>query len=289
MKDNIVKIEREEESFPKNLRLVKPSVKQIWYRGVWQSKIFEKCCAVVGSRKMSRYGKQALSEIVPKLCAAGYTIVSGLMYGVDQEAHKLALACGGKTIAVLGYGIGAKAEEGAVKLADKIVESGGLVISEYPECTVPKRWMFLQRNRIVVGISSIVIVAEAGEKSGSLHTATLAKKQGKALYAVPGGIFSPTSVGTNNLITSEMAMAMTISELNNLCSIVKNSQTIEISNQKLSEGEREIVTMLKIEGPLGVNEIARSTGIGVGTTLGILMKLEMSGVLSEERGIWKML
>lgn len=147
MEDGI--ITRDDERFPDKLKTVKPSVKQIWYRGDWQSEIFEKCIAVVGSRKMSRYGKQVLSEIIPKLCSGEYTIVSGLMYGVDQEAHKLTLECGGRAVAVLGYGIGARSEEGASQLADKIVESGGVVMSEYPENLAPKRWMFLQRNRIV--------------------------------------------------------------------------------------------------------------------------------------------
>ena len=280
------KIEREEEGFPEKLRAVKPSVKQVWYRGASSTNIFEKCCAVVGSRKMSRYGKQVLAEIIPKLCSAGYTIVSGLMYGVDQEAHKLTLECGGKAIAVLAYGLSARSEEGASKLADKIVESGGVVISEYPEEMTPKRWMFLQRNRIVVGLSDIVIVGEAGEKSGSLHTATLAKKQKKNLYAVPGSIFSPTSVGTNNLIASGVAKAMTTHELNQLSNFAKSGQIIDIYSQKLSENERVITTLLKIEGPMGVNEIARSLGENVGEVLGRLMTIEMKGAIVEERGIW---
>jgi DNA processing protein len=282
-------VERDGEKFPEKLRMVKPMVRQVWYRGEWKENIFEKCVAVVGSRKMSRYGKQALGEIIPRLVGSGYSIVSGLMYGVDQEAHKLTLECGGKAIAVLGYGLGARSEEGARKLADKIVESGGVVISEYPELTVPKRWMFLQRNRIVVALSDIVIVAEAGEKSGSLHTAGLAKKNGKDLYAIPGSIFSPTSLGTNNLVTGGTAKALTTEALNNLCSIVENGQTMGISGQKLLGGEQELVTLLKIEGPMGVNELARALGEGVGEVLARLMKLEMKGVIADDRGTWKML
>lgn len=289
MKDSVGKIERDDGRFPEKLRSVKPSVKQIWYRGKWRENIFAKCCAVVGSRKMSRYGKQVLSEIIPKLCASGYTIVSGLMYGIDQEAHRLTLESSGKAIAVLGYGMGAKSEEGATKLADKIVESGGVVISEYPEKMTPKRWMFLQRNRIVVGLSEMVIVAEAGEKSGSLHTAGLAKKNGKDLYAIPGSIFSATSVGTNNLVTGGIAKALTVIELNHLTNTplkyLKEGEIIA----KLSEEEWELVTLLKIEGPMGVNELARALGEGVGEVLAVLMQLEIKGVMIEDRGMWKML
>lgn len=282
-------VERDDGRFPEKLRSVKPSVKQIWYRGKWRENIFTKCCAVVGSRKMSRYGKQVLAEIIPKLCASGYTIVSGLMYGVDQEAHRLTLECGGRAIAVLGYGMSARSEEGARKLADKIIKSGGLVISEYPELTVPKSWMFLQRNRIVVALSEVVIVAEAGEKSGSLHTAGVAKKNGKVLYAVPGSIFSPTSVGTNNLVTGGMAKALTVAELNHLTDTLLNHQTKGERAAKLSDEEREIVTLLKIEGPMGVNELARGLGEGAGEVLSRLMKLEMKGVIADDRGMWKML
>lgn len=281
------KIERDDARFPKKLRDVRPVVKQVWWRGEWKREIFLKCCAVVGSRKMSRYGKQVLSEIIPKLCASGYTIVSGLMYGVDQEAHKLTLECGGRVIGVLGWGIEAHAEEGAERLIEKIVKSGGVILSEYPGSTSARIWTFPQRNRIVVALSEMVIVVEAGERSGSLNTASWARRMQKPVYAVSGGIFSPTSVGTNNLIAMGIAKAMTVEELNHLCRVVKNGQTVDINSHKLSEGEREIVMLLKIEGPMGVNEIARSLGENVGEILGRLMKMEMRGVLAEERSIWK--
>lgn len=282
----------EKEDLPEKLKceLIKPGIEKLWYRGGWSNEIIGKCVGVVGSRKMSRYGKQVLAEIIPKLCGAGYTIVSGLMYGVDQESHKLAIECGGKTIAVLGYGFGARVEEGAEKLEEQIVESGGLVISEYPAKTSPRSWMFLQRNRIVVALSEMVIVAEAAEKSGSLHTAGLAIKQGKQLYAVPGGIFSPTSVGANNLITQGQAKAMTIVELSNLSQNLKlknQNQNLKLNN--LSAGEKEILTLLEIEGPMSANEIARGTGERVGGVQGTLVQLEMRGWVNEERGVWKML
>lgn len=290
MGEKVQTIERED--LPEKLKseLIKPGIEKLWYRGEWRQEIMEKCVGVVGSRRMSRYGKQVLAEIIPKLCGVGYTIVSGLMYGVDQESHKLAIECGGRTIAVLGYGFGARVEEGAEKLEEKIVESGGLVLSEYPEKTVPRSWMFLLRNRIVVALSEIIIVAEAAEKSGSLHTAGLAIKQGKQLYAVPGGIFSPTSVGANNLITQGLAKAMTVAELSNLsqnADFKMQNQYLKLNN--LSAGEKEILTLLKIEGPMSANEIARGTGERVGGVQGTLVQLEMRGLVNEERGVWKML
>lgn len=230
---------------------------------------------------MSRYGKQVLAEIIPKLCGAGYTIVSGLMYGVDQEAHKLTLECGGVAIGVLGWGIEARAEEGAGKLIAKIVESGGLILSEYPGQTSARIWTFPQRNRIVVALSEMVIVVEAGEKSGSLNTASWARRMKKPVYAVSGSIFSPTSIGTNNLIEMGIAKSFTLQNI--------VSEKVGRLKINFSEGEQEIVTLLKIEGPMGVNEMARRLGSGVGEVLARLMKLEMSGIVDEERGIWKML
>lgn len=275
--------------FPENLKseLVKPKITKLWYRGVWDQAIFEKCVAVVGSRKMSRYGRQVLGEILPRLCGAGYTIVSGLMYGVDQEAHKIALENGGRTIGVLGYGHGVKIEDGADRLQEKIIESGGLVVSEYPSGAVPQRFMFLQRNRIVVAFSELVIVAEAGAKSGSLHTAGLAVKQCKSLYAVPGSIFSPTSTGTNNLIALGIAKALNVENLDLLCAEDNVKLSEKYIKHRMDEIELNIYSTLKLNGPLSVNELSRNTGVVIGVIQSKLPKLELGGVLIEERGIWR--
>lgn len=279
-------VRKSDKKFPAKLRseLIKPPIKRFWYRGTWDAVLFTKCAAVVGSRRMSRYGKQVLSELIPRLVLAGYTIVSGLMYGVDQESHRLALENGGRTIAALGYGITSKNEEGAMSLSEKILESGGLVISEYEGESVSQRWMFLERNRIVVGLADIVVVAEAAEKSGSLDTARKAIKQGKILYSVPGSIFSPTSVGANSLITSGMAKALTLSELNNLVG-GKNVQTT--NNEIFGKDGSEIAKMLKVTGPMSVNEIARALKLEAGYILSQLLILELKGVVIQERSIWR--
>lgn len=275
--------------FPEKLKseLVKPTIKKLWYRGDWGEDIFAKCVAIVGSRKMSRYGRQVLGEIVPRLCNAGYTIVSGLMYGVDQEAHKMALENGGKVIGVLGYGHNVKIEEGADSLQEKIINAGGLVVSEYAPSTVPQRFMFLQRNRIVVALSEIVVVAEAGVKSGSLHTANLTVRQGKALYAVPGSIFSSTSIGTNKLIATGLAKALTEENLETLCSGEGERPIAKLCNFKMDRLEDLIYSNLRASGPMSVNELSRHTGEVVGSILSKLLKLELGGVIKEERGIWR--
>lgn len=283
-------IGREDKDFPAKLGLefVKPAVKKIWYRGRWNKEIFTKCAAVVGSRRMSRYGKQAIAEIVPRLCSAGYTIVSGLMYGVDQEAHKLTLDCGGAAIGVLGYGISYKSEQGAMNLAGKIVESGGLILSEYPGEMVCQRWMFPQRNRIVVGLSEMIVIAEAGEKSGSLNTAKWAKKMGKPVYAVPGSVFSPTSEGANWLVSQGMANALTRTVLDKLLASKINNDRLNNSRKKtLTTNEQRLLLLLKLSGPMGVNEVARESKLRIDEVLSILSTLEMEQLLVEESGLWR--
>src|SRR3989344_3510628 len=110
----------------KKLRdLRKDMPQELWYRGQWTPEVFTRCAAVVGSRRMTDYGRRVVDKLVPQLVAEGYTIVSGFMYGVDQTAHQVCVECGGVTVAVVGWGIDWKLEEADRRLAEKIVASGG--------------------------------------------------------------------------------------------------------------------------------------------------------------------
>lgn len=158
--------------------------------------------AIVGSRRMSNYGKRACEYIVRELVATGVTIVSGLMYGVDICAHKTAIAAGGHTIAVLGYGLDYLDDNLYSKeVVDQIINKDkGLVISEYENEQTANTWTFPKRNKIIAAISNCVVVIEAGEQSGSIITANYAMEFGKDVYAVSGGIFAENSAGCNHLI-----------------------------------------------------------------------------------------
>ena len=162
--------------------------------------IFSNCLAVVGSRKLTNYGKQTIERIVGELAIAGITIVSGFMYGADAEAHKTAVKVGGRTIAVMPCGINRISPEDQEELYNDIINNNGLIISEYEGDMAPVLWTYPRRNRIVAGLSKAVLIIEAGEKSGSLITANLAKKFGRKIFAVPGPITSSVSIGTNRLI-----------------------------------------------------------------------------------------
>lgn len=178
--------------------------KKLFVQGSYNPEIFAKTTAVVGSRRITDYGIRAIEKIIPILVSQGKTIVSGFMYGVDQYAHQVCLECGGKTIAVLGWGIGHSLSGKDKTLAQKIIDSGGILLSEW-QTQEAAHWTFPARNRIVAAISDEIIIVEAAQKSGSLITARLAANLGRSLFAVPGPITSRTSAGTNNLIASGKA------------------------------------------------------------------------------------
>ncbi|MBI4160763.1 MAG: DNA-protecting protein DprA [Candidatus Yanofskybacteria bacterium] len=160
------------------------------------------CFGIVGTRALSEYGRRSTPHLVLDIARAGFTIVSGLAAGIDTLAHKSALEAGAKTIAVLGTGIDDRTIFPALNLglAHKIIENGGAVISEYAAGTHGTKFTFPQRNRIVSGLSKGVLVVEADERSGALITAAYALEQNRDVFAVPGGIFTKTSRGPNNLI-----------------------------------------------------------------------------------------
>ena len=160
-----------------------------------------KAVAIVGSRHNTKYGEEVAYRLGYELAKEGVIIISGLAYGIDSIGHQAALDAGGKTIAILGTPIDEIYPRNHRKLAAEIIETGGAIISEYaPGTKVYPKTSFLERNRIISGLSDIVVVVEAAERSGSLNTATHALEQGKEVFAVPGNITSPYSQGCNKLI-----------------------------------------------------------------------------------------
>jgi DNA processing protein len=191
----------EDKEYPKLLKKIgKDAPKKLYYKGTWDREIFENCLTVVGSRQMTIYGKQVVQKIVFEIAAAGLTIVSGFMYGVDAASHKAALRAGGRTIAVMPCGIDLIHPEYQQDLYNEILDNNGLIISEYEGKMEPGYWTYPRRNRIVAGLSKATLVIEAGEKSGSLITANFAKKFKRKVFVVPGPITSENSKGIMQLI-----------------------------------------------------------------------------------------
>ena len=155
--------------------------------------------AIIGSRKATVYSKQAMSLIVPPLVKHQAVIVSGLAKGADTMAHAAALEFGGKTIAVLGHGLFHLYPKENQKLADQLA-ANHLLITEYPPYVKPEKWTFPMRNRIISGLSDAVVITESADKSGTMSTVEHALDHGKDIFAVPGPITSPLSVGPNKLL-----------------------------------------------------------------------------------------
>lgn len=239
----------EKKDFGENLKKISKCPEKLYYRGNWNEEIFKKTLAIVGSRAMTRYGKEIISKFMPDLVAQKITIISGFMYGVDSEAHRNCLDFGGKTIAVLGSGLNELYPIENDRLYTEILEKNGLIISEYEPDFRGTVWSFPQRNRIVSGLSTIgVLIVEAGLKSGSLITAKLALKQKKNMFAIPGQIGSRTSEGTNWLIQSGGAkMATSVSDILENSNHCPNQQNLFKDYSDLSDLEKQIVDILENE------------------------------------------
>jgi len=203
---NIVTIQ--DKNYPKLLKQIgKDAPKQLYYKGKWNKEIFNHCLAVVGSRRMTIYGRQVAERIVGEVASAGVTIVSGFMYGVDATAHQAALKVGGRTIAVMPCGIDLIHPEYQQDLYAEILNNQGLIVSEYEGSMQPALWTYPRRNRIVAGLCQAALIIEAGEQSGSLITAEFAKKFKRKVFAVPGPITSENSKGISQLLKEGAAAA----------------------------------------------------------------------------------
>lgn len=212
MSKNIRIITCESDEYPQKLKNIPDFPIVLYARGRIADINKRLCVGVVGTRKMSDYGKHATFEIVRQLCPYNTVIVSGAAYGVDSTANRTALYFGADTVAVLGSGVDVpyplENSDIIYEIADK-----GLLISEYIPGTRPNGPNFPTRNRIISGLSDALLVCEAPKKSGALITASLAADQGRKVYAVPSGIFNENSAGTNNLIRDGAKICLSAEEI----------------------------------------------------------------------------
>lgn len=231
--------------------------------------------AVVGSRKATPYGRQAVETFVPILVSAGVPVVSGLARGIDTLAHITTLRYGGHTVGVLGCGLDRIYPRENNVVARRIVEMGGAVITEYPEGTPPYAANFPARNRIISGLTRACVVIEGDVRSGSLITAGHALEQGKEVLAVPGSIFSQQSRGPNYLI-SQGATPLIGPDV--LCEVlgIRTETAASSDMEELSDEARSLLSALKSE-PCNVDELALLTGLPVAVITATLTELEVGG------------
>ncbi len=282
MIDEIKTININDKNYPKLLKEIKNAPKILYYKGNFLPD--EKCFAVIGTRRYSIYGKQTALEISGDLVEAGLTIVGGLAPGIDTFAHTAAVERKKRTIAVLGTGIDEKSlyPKENILLSRKIVELGGLLLSEYPPGTRGTRFTFPQRNRIISGLSLGTLVIEAKEKSGSLITANYTFSQRRKIFAVPGSIYSLNSRGTNLLIKQG---AILTRNANDVLKELKLSKIANSSNEVEGENEEEnlILKILK-EETLYVDKIIEKTKLPAAKIAGILAILEIKGKIRDLGG-----
>lgn len=213
MKSNSIILESN--VFLQRLADVANAPKQLHYMGTLPE-VPGKVVSIVGSRRPTIYGREVTSRFAGELAAKGVIIVSGLAIGVDAIAHTAALDAGGITVAVLPSSFDMFYPRTNWALAERIIASGGAIISEYPEGTSPHQFRFLERNRLVSGLGDVVIVTEANIRSGTLSTVAHALEQGREVYAVPGPITSPLSAGCNRLILQGAAPLLETTQLTGL-------------------------------------------------------------------------
>lgn len=271
---------RDNKSYPKKLLELAEPPKQIYVRGTLKNNL-KKTLGVVGSRRMTSYGRQVLDKVLPNLIDQGITIISGFMYGVDTYAHTLSVEKHAPTIAVLGNGLDQCYPAENNKLYTKILSNNGAVISEYGAEVKAKPYMFVQRNRIIAALSTLgVLVIEASEKSGSLITAKYAEKLNRQIFAVPGPITSSVSSGTNYLIKSGKARLVTTSE--DILASTK-ADKFQVTSIEFSKEEQNIINLLNNE-QLTVDELSIKLNKNVSEIGSVLMMLSMRGIVRELAG-----
>jgi DNA processing protein len=240
--------------------------------------------AIVGTRRVTPYGRQVANEIAQFLAQNGVTVVSGLARGVDAIAHQSAIRAGGRTIAVLGSGVDVIYPPEHSRLAGEI-STQGAILSDYALGTKPDGINFPPRNRIISGLSLATIVVEAGETSGALITAEFAVEQGKEVFAVPGSILTPQSEGTNRLIEQGARPLLKMSEI---LDVLKLEQIPEKQNNRkqfpLNPTETKLLQSLS-QDPVHVDEVSRNSGLPISEVSATLTMLELKGMVSQVGGM----
>ncbi|PIT88429.1 MAG: DNA-protecting protein DprA [Candidatus Magasanikbacteria bacterium CG10_big_fil_rev_8_21_14_0_10_36_32] len=285
-KENITTVSLPDANYPKILKEITDPPHTLFIRGCLPNQSLP-ALAVVGTRKSTPYGKQICEDIVEPLAKQGMVIVSGMALGIDGIAHLTTIKAGGLTVAVLGSGVDRQSIYPAThrQLSEKIISSGGAVISEYPPGFTPTQYSFPERNRIIAGLSLGTLVIEAPIESGSLITAKCALDYNRDVLAIPHQATSIYGAGANNLLKMG-ARPITCAEdildafnLKNLSETTHNCSTLS-----LLPNEEKIISILSRE-PKHVDQIIKESFLDSATTNSSLTMLEMKGLLKNLGGM----
>jgi DNA processing protein len=272
---------RSDQAFPVLLRSIHDPPPGLFLRGAGSPEILSRTAvAVVGARACSGYGASVARSLGRELAAAGLVVVSGLARGIDAEAHRGALETGGTTVAVLGCGIDRDYPAAHAELARRVADAG-LIVSEYAPGVEPAPWRFPARNRIVAGLSPVVVVVEARERSGALITADLALEEGREVFTVPGEITSALSAGTNALLKLGASPLTGAADVLSFLGLEASARCVGIAG-----AAAELLGLVR-EQPSGADELARRAGLDAGEVARTLVELELAGLVSVSDGLYR--
>ena len=274
----------EDEEYPELLKQIDNPPSIIYYKGNLSDINFNKTLAVVGSRKTSRYAKEAVEILLSQLTGTDITIVSGLASGIDTTAHIASINNNLKTIGVIASGFDYIYPATNKDLYKKIEDGNGAIFTEYYPTFEPLKFRFPQRNRIVSGLSYGTLVAEASLKSGALITANLTLEQGRELMCIPGLITNPNTEGIYKLLKNGATLVTKAEDiLEALNWEIKPAEQLKIDLSGLDDIESRILDAIEIEEK-GVDEIMTLTGIDIDTLLINLTTMELKGIIEQVGG-----
>lgn len=269
--------------YPRLLKEIQQPPPVLYLRGCLTPE--DECAvSIVGTRRVTPYGRQVAERVARVLAQNGVTVVSGLARGVDSIAHQAALDAGGRTIAVFGCGVEQVYPPEHRRLAEKILQNGAL-ISDYPPGTPPEANNFPPRNRIISGLALAVVVVEAGQTSGALITTRFAADQGREVFAVPGSIFAPACQGPNRLIrdgATPLLQPEDVLEVLNMEQMA--AQRAARTVLPADSTEAQILALLSHE-PTHVDEIQSRCGLPIEQVSATLVLMELKGLVQQTGGM----
>jgi len=276
-------IEYGDKLFSESLKAIKNCPKELLVEGE-TSILSRPGIAVIGSRDCSSYGEKWCEKFVKELLEYNLVIVSGMAKGIDTIAHKTAIKYGGKTIAVLPSGFNNIYPKENVDLYKQIIDSGGAVISEYEPNVRADSKKFLERNRIVSGLSIGTLVVEAEHRSGTSVTARLTKEQGKQVFCIPGSLDNPKSIGTNKMIQNGAKLVTSVEDivgefnfLEKVCSVC------EVKCEDIDEQYKDVFDLLS-DVPIEFEELVKKSDLKVNELMTKLTMLELDGKIDRLSG-----
>jgi DNA processing protein len=271
-----------DEDYPDLLKELINAPPVLYIAGTFKKQEDRFALGIVGTRKVSSYGRQVTEQFARELAEGKVTVVSGLAHGIDTIAHTATLDAGGRTLAVLASGLDTIYPSDNLGLARRIVESGqGALITEFPLGIKPDGRNFPARNRIISGLSQGILVTEAPKQSGALITANFALEQGRDVFGVPNSIYSPGSVGVNKLIQDGAHLVTNVQDILMVLNLFLVPQHVEVQAALPDNSEERTLLALLSHDPRHVDEIIRDSGLPTTLVSSTLMVMELKGMIRQ--------